>query len=295
MHHIQGWFSGSQGLELYYQRWQPQGDPKGSVALVHGLGSHSAWFVNLISPLVESGYCVYAYDLRGHGRSPGQQGHIDHWAQYRDDFHHFYQLIRAHQPTLPCFVLGHSLGGIIVLDYALHYPGALSGVIIIAPAIGNVGVPTLKLALGRLLSWICPRFSLDTGLDRQGGSRDPAIVKAYELDPLRHTRGTARLATEFLRTRQWLSDRLCQLTMPMLVLQGGGDPVVSPDSVRQMFDHIQTTDKEYHEYPDAYHDLHNDRCAAIVVQDILDWLERHTQTDSRFCFVQLVKSSYAAL
>jgi alpha-beta hydrolase superfamily lysophospholipase len=283
MRHTQDWLISRHGLDLYYQSWQPSGDAKAMVAMVHGLGSHSGWFMTLVHPLVDSGYGVYAFDLRGHGRSAGQRGHIDSWAQYRDDFQLFQQLMQSQQPTLPCFGLGHSLGGIIVLDYALRHPETLSGLIAIAPAVGEVSVSAVKLSLGRLLSWSWPHFSLDTGLKRQGGSRDLAILNAYAHDPLRHTRGTARLATEFLKTRQWISDRLPQLTVPILMLHGSDDPIVSLDSGRHVFDQIQAVDKEYREYPHGYHDLHNDSCASLVVRDILYWLDRQTLRDRRFC------------
>lgn len=285
MRHTQGWLSGH-GSDLYYQSWQPDTGAKAIVAMVHGLGSHSGWFMNVVRPLVESGYGVYAFDLRGHGKSTGQRGHIDHWTEYREDLHLVRQLMQSQQPSLPYFALGHSLGGIVVLDYALRHPDAVSGIIAIAPALGQVGVSAFKLSLGRLLSWSWPHFTLDTGLDRQGGSRDLAVMTAYEHDPLRHTQGTARLATEFLKTRQWVNDHLFQLTVPILVLHGSDDPVVSPDSGRTMVDHLQTLDKEYREYPHAYHDLHNDVCASVVVRDILYWLDRHTDGDRRFCPLQ---------
>lgn len=286
MRYLDGRFAATHGLELYYQSWLPQCPLKAVVGMVHGLGSHSGWFVNLVKPLVAHGYGVYSFDLRGHGQSPGQRGHINTWTEFREDFHSFWQMLQNQHPEIPCFALGHSLGGIIVLEYSLRYPKTLPGIITLAPAIGPVGVSPMKLAVGKLLSWSWPRFTLDTGLDQNGGSRDRAIITAYESDRLRHTKGTARLATEFLKTRQWVQTKLPDLTAPILILHGSHDSVTLPESGRLAFERLQMLDKEYREYPQAYHDLHNDICAPRVFQDILHWLERHTNVDLRFCPLQ---------
>ena len=264
MQHSEGWLSGIDELDLYYQSWLPREPVKAVVGMVHGLGSHSSWFTNLAKPLVMQRYGVYALDLRGHGQSPGQRGHINRWTEFRGDFHQFWQLIVAHNPGLPCVALGHSLGAVIVLDYALHYPEALLGIIVLAPDVGVVGVSPLKLAIGQILSKTWPQFTLDTGLAEKTAANDPTLVFAYANDPLWHTQGTARLATEFLKTRQWIQSHLSELTTPILILQGSLAPVSVPESGRAAFKKSFSIDKVYREYPGAYHDLHNDTCAPLV-------------------------------
>lgn len=281
-----GWLSSSDGVNVYYQCWLPQSSVTAVVAMVHGLGSHSGWFRELAYPLVAHGYGVYALDLRGHGQSSGRRGYIQHWSDFRNDFHQFWQLVLARHPGLPGFALGHSLGAVVTLDYALHYPQGLPGVIAIAPAIGAVGVPPIKLAIAQLLSWIWPQFTLDTGLTAKARYNDPALAVAYDADPLRHTKGTARLATEFLKTRRWLQAHWSELTSPMLLLHGTCDPVTAPSSGRLAFAALPGADKEYREYPGAYHDLHNDLFAQAVACDIVHWLERHTAPGERFCQLQ---------
>ena len=83
------------------------------------------------------------------------------------------------------FLLGHSLGGLIALDYALN-DGAIAGVIAAAPALGDVGVPRLLMAAGRVLSRIWPRFSMRTGMDLSALSREPEARQAVVDDPLFH-------------------------------------------------------------------------------------------------------------
>jgi alpha-beta hydrolase superfamily lysophospholipase len=87
---------------------------------------------------VPEGFAVYSFDHRGHGRSPGQRGHINDFAQFRGDVNAFLETVAAQEPERPLFLMGHSLGGLIVLDYVLHHPQGLQGVIASAPAVGEI-------------------------------------------------------------------------------------------------------------------------------------------------------------
>lgn len=275
MQHMTGQFVGAGGLTLYYQSWHPLEQAQAIVGLVHGLGSHSGLFENLVRVLVAQRYSVYGFDLRGHGRSPGQRGYINRWAEFRDDTQQFCQLMATQNPHVPCFLFGHSLGAIIILDYGLHFPRTVAGLITMAPAFDPVGVSPLKLKVGQLLSQVWPRFTLSTGISHDAGSHDAAVIEAYMTDPLRHTKGTARLATEFLSTTRWIQTQLPQLQLPILILHGSADVVTLPTSSRMLFERLPLFDKEYREYEDGYHDLHNDIEAERVAHDIANWLDRH--------------------
>lgn len=280
---LQGTFTGCNGLDLYYQGWLPPQPAKAILGIVHGLGSHSGWFATVATALAASGYAVYGLDLRGHGRSPGQRSYINRWSEFRSDFECFRQLMITQHPDLPCFALGHSLGAIIILDYALHHPQDLAGLMMMAPALKPTGVPPIRLAIGQLLSWTFPRFTLDTGIPKNVGSRDPEILAAYLQDPLRHRKGTARLATEFLATVRQIQANLHQLQTPVITLHGNHDFVTPSASSRILFEQIAILDKEYREYPGAYHDLHNDSDTPQVITDMINWLDRHVAGELNRC------------
>ena len=275
MHHCQDRFFAADGLSLYYQGWQPLALPHANLVIVHGLGGHSDLFSHIVDYLVPRGYGIYALDLRGHGRSAGQRGHIFTWQEFREDLHVFLSHIRRQDESVPLFLFGHSLGALISLDYLLHYPQSAQGAIASAPPLGDVGVSPLRLGIGRLLSWIWPRFSLNTGLEPEIGSRDPAVNAAYQEDPLRHGRGTARLATEFLATVERLHERAGDLAVPLLILQGGEDRIAFPEGSRRFFAGVSFPDKTLQEYPEAYHELHEDFNYLEVLQDVETWLAQH--------------------
>jgi alpha-beta hydrolase superfamily lysophospholipase len=286
MKHQDGFFLGREGYQLYYQTWYPKSSARAVVVLLHGLGSHSGLFSTVVNHLVHQRYIVCGFDLRGHGRSTGQRGYINRWSEFREDLQGFLQFIKTQQPTLPLFLLGHSLGSIIALDYALHAPENLRGVIMLAPPLGKVGVPSIRLQVGKALSRVWPRFTLNTGMDRAASSRNPTIVEAYEQDLLRHTKATARLATEFLSTIRWIETHVHELRIPILMLHGTADRIAPPWGSRVFFQHILFPDKERHEYLEAYHDLHNDPSYPDMLRDLSDWLTRHLDTSPPLCHLE---------
>ena len=177
MRQPQGSFRGSGDLELFWQTWLPDTKPRAVVAIVHGFGEHSGRYGNVVNYLVPRGFAVAAYDLRGHGRSQGPRGLILSWDEYRDDTRLFLESVRPDSPGAPVFLYGHSLGGLIALDYVLHMPEGLRGVIASGPVLGPPGVSPFLLMLARVLTVVTPRLSLDSGLDATALSRDPAVVR----------------------------------------------------------------------------------------------------------------------
>jgi alpha-beta hydrolase superfamily lysophospholipase len=272
--HIEGRFPGYGGLDLYYQAWLPRvGRPSAVLVNLHGLGDHSSLYPSLASHFPPLGTAVYAYDMRGNGRSPGQRAYLENWAEYRGDLHAFVAQVREWEPGLPIFVLGHSLGGLVVLDYALHFPAGLSGIIAAAPPLGRVGVPPLLMTLGRIMSRIWPRFSLEVGMDLSGLARDPSVIDTVLADPLFHRRGTARLSTEVTAAIARVQARAGELAVPLLILHGSADRMVPPDGSRTFFQKVRHPVREFREYPGAYHGLFADWDQAVVLADLERWLK----------------------
>jgi alpha-beta hydrolase superfamily lysophospholipase len=195
----------------------------------------------------------------------------------------FVQLIKTQYPEQPIFLLGHSVGAVIVLDYVLRSPSEASdfqGVIALAPTLGKIGVPPFKLLLGRLLSRVWPRFTLSTGIDLSTASSDPAVMAAYAQDPWRHTQGSARFATEFLATVAWIQEHAADWQVPLLILHGGADQVALPEGGCDFLQRVTILDKERREYPGVYHEIQSDRNYQEMLTDLDNWLERHLPPQS---------------
>jgi alpha-beta hydrolase superfamily lysophospholipase len=274
--HRDGTFPGCDRTPLYYQAWLPaQARPRAVIVNLHGLGDHSGLYPNLASHFPARAVALYAFDMRGNGRSPGQRAYLGSWQEYRGDLAAFVGRIREWEPGLPLFLLGNSLGGLVVLDYVLHHPGQVEGVIAAAPVLGDVGVPPILMALGRVMSRVLPRFSLNVGMDLTGLAREPSVIEAVLADPLFHRRGTARLSTEVTAAINRVQHLAGTLSVPLLILHGSADRMVPPDGSRTFFAKVRFPDREFREYPDAYHGLFADLGFGAVLGDLEGWIDRH--------------------
>ncbi len=268
-----GTFAGSGGLELYSQCWRPGGQARAALAIVHGMGEHSGRYKNVTNALVPRGYAIHAFDLRGCGRSPGQRGHIDSWSQFRDDVSAFLRSVREQEPRAPLFLMGHSMGGLIVLDYVLRRPEGLAGTVVSAAGLEPLGVakPWMVL-LAKLLTRIWPSLSLDVGLEAAAVSRNPAVVEAYTNDPLCHSKGSVRWGTESLAVIDWIKAHAGEIEIPILMAHGNADRLVSLSGTKAFFDAVTFADKEIHLYEGGYHEPHNDIDHEQVLADYASWL-----------------------
>jgi len=271
--HLETTFRGADGLELFRQQWRPDaGEVRAVLVNVHGIGDHSGLYPALPDHFVPRGWAVHSFDLRGNGRSPGPRGHIRRWSELRGDLECFLATVGRDDPDRALFLLGNSLGGLVVLDYALQQPAGLAGVIAVAPPLGRFGTPGWLLALGRALSLVWPGFTLETKLDLSGLSRDAAVRQAIVSDPLFHRKGSARLAAELLATARAVRQNAGAFSVPLLLLHGGADRMVFPDGTRAFFTDAGPADKQYLEYPGAFHALFADLDRDRVLADLEGWM-----------------------
>jgi alpha-beta hydrolase superfamily lysophospholipase len=268
----EGSFRGAGGLSLFCRVWRPAGPARAGLINLHGLGDHSGLYPTLVEHCTACGFVVHAPDLRGNGRSPGQRGFVRRWEDFREDLRAFVARVQAEEPGLPLFLLGNSLGGLIVLDYAIHHPDGLRGVIAAAPPLGRLGVPAPLMALGRVLSRVWPRFALRTGMDLSGLARDPAVRETLLADPLFHRYGTARLSTEVVKTIASVQAAAPRFPLPVLLLHGGSDRMVAPDGSRAFIARVGHPDHELREYPGGYHVLFADLDRERVLADLERWV-----------------------
>jgi alpha-beta hydrolase superfamily lysophospholipase len=275
MQHTKSTFTSHDGLELYFQSWRPKKETVAALIIVHGLGDHSGRYMNLVNPLVAHGYAIYAFDNRGHGRSAGQRGHAQSFSDLRYDLALFQQLIKEREKERPLFIMGHSLGGLTVLDTVLHDSTGYKGVIASSPALDTGGVSAALMAASKILSRVWPTLSFPSGLEVKAISRDPDEVQAYMDDPLIHGKGTPRLAIESQNAIVWCQENADKLQIPILIIHGTADRITSPVSSREFFDKITLPDKTYIAYEGGYHESLNDIHQQEAATDIEHWLNAH--------------------
>lgn len=270
---MEGRFEGERGIGIYYQTWIATGKPKAILALAHGQGEHSGRYVHVAEYMTRMGYAVWACDFRGHGRSGGNRGHTDSFDDYLADIRRLIQIAKDGDPKAKTFLLGHSLGGLIALDYAEKPGSELAGLVVTAPPLRvKMKVPSWKTSLGKILSSIRPTFSMKTGLDPNLLSRDREVVKKYVEDPLVHGIATARFYTELLRAQDETVRAAEKLTLPCLIVQGGADGIVDPPATSDFFKRVASPDKTLKVYDGFYHEVLNEPGKESVLRDIDAWI-----------------------
>jgi alpha-beta hydrolase superfamily lysophospholipase len=265
----------SDGLALYARSWVPEGKPRAAIALVHGLGEHVGRYAHVAAALTGQGYALLGFDLRGHGKSGGPRGHTTSYDALMDDIAAFLVQVDGRLPGLPRFLYGHSLGGNLVLNYALRRKPDLRGVIATGPWLKLAfDPPAIQVTLGKLMNGILPAFTQANGLDRKALSHDPAVVAAYENDPLVHDRITARLFVETYRSGLWALEHAAEFPLPLLLMHGAADRLDSAEASREFAE--KAGEKVTLKIWDGmFHEIHNEPAKAEVFKVILDWLAAH--------------------
>jgi len=264
------------GLKLPGRIWCAD-RPRALVAVVHGLGEHSGRYAALACDLVQARCTVVALDLPGHGEAPGARGDVPSWTQLRDQVvPAMFTALRGlpGQPMdLPPVLLGHSMGGVLALDYALAHPKTLVAVVASAPGLRGTMPPWWKLALGHAALVTAPGAGFPHGLDESGMSRDPEVLALRKSDPLVHDRISPRLYFAFNEARQRVLRDARRLQVPALVLQGMGDRVVDPKAALEFNAAAPHGMVRLQTYPEAFHEVFNDPARGQAVRDLLGWLD----------------------
>jgi alpha-beta hydrolase superfamily lysophospholipase len=276
----QGTVAGGPDGPLAYRYWAAAAPVRGTLALVHGIGSHGACFRGLAAALAPRGWQIYALDLPGHGLSPGNRGGLRDWAMFRDALLGFLAWLRQRHGDQPLLLLGHSMGGTVLLELALRQPAALQsldvrGLIVCNPALDPDAAAPWRLQLARLLSRLWPGFALETGIAPERASRDPEVLAERAADPLRHNRCTARLGTEFLAASAAVVAGAAQLRLPLLMQQSGADRVTPAAAARAFFAAAGSAEKQWKDYPQSLHELYDDLDREQVIADLAAWLEAY--------------------
>lgn len=271
-------FACHDGVSIFYRQIRAI-DERARLVIAHGLGEHSGRYANVVNRLLPANYSLWIPDHRGHGQSGGKKGHVMNFEQYLLDLRLMVEMARGDLPEgRKIFLLGHSMGGLIALYFALQNPELIDGVIASSPALGMaVKVPVVKNVLGKVMSFIWPGLLLGNELDATKISRDESVVKAYQNDPLVHDRVSARWFTEILSTMEAVNRQAARIQVPVLMQVAGDDHLVNAQSSKQFFENLAVADKTLFMYDGLYHEIYNelDDQRQKVLGDLEAWLENH--------------------
>jgi acylglycerol lipase len=263
------------GLDMYARGWAPDGKPKAVLVLVIGLGEHVCRYEHVGAALTAKGYALLGFDLRGHGKSGGPRGHSPSTEAFMQDIDLMRKQVDARYPGIPQFLYGHSLGGMLTLNYILDRQPMLTGAVVTAPALRSaLETQKVKVLMAKVLGTLLPSASLPSGLDSDMLSHVPEVVDCYKQDPLVHDKVSFGMGKNLLEMIEWTYAHAKDLKIPLLLMHGSDDQVAYARGSREFSE--KAGDKVTLKIWDGmYHEIHNEPGQEQVFAYMLDWLGKH--------------------
>jgi alpha-beta hydrolase superfamily lysophospholipase len=267
-------FDGVGGVRIVYDVWEPDEDPRGVVVLCHGYAEHARRYDHVAARFGESRLATYALDLRGHGRSGGKRVYLRDISEYTGDFHTLVGIAAAEYPELERVVLGHSMGGGIVFAYGVEHRDDYAAMVLSGPVVAaQDGVSPLMKLVAKALGKVLPGLPVEE-LPTDAVSRDPAVVAAYNADPLvHHGKLPAGIARALIGVGETIPQRAPSLTAPLLIVHGESDKLIPVAGSRHLVAYVGSSDVTLKVYPELFHEVFNEPERAMVLGDVASWIE----------------------
>lgn len=260
-------------MEIYIEKWLVD-NPRGVIALVHGLGEHIGRYAHVAKFFNDAGFSVIGNDRYGHGKSPGNRGDAPSYAYFLDEIDYLIEVCEQVSEGTPVFLYGHSMGGQLVLWHGIEKPkSAVKGIVCSAPAVRLSHPPNLILI--KILAFVeqyFPTVTQDNGLNLKFLSKDSEVITHYANDPLVHRRISLRVGKGMLDVARVLNEFKGDFPKPLFLMHGAEDGITDPSGTSDLNDRL-TSDVEFHIWPGVYHEIHNEPEKQDYLKVILKWLE----------------------
>jgi alpha-beta hydrolase superfamily lysophospholipase len=282
----------SDGASIFFECFRAR-NARGALLVIHGLGEHCGRYDEVVEEARRLRLDVHLIDLRGHGRSSGTRGHFTSFEEIHQDIDAWLKhLVEAGElkASLPCFLLGHSFGGLVALTFAARYvPGPLyphfTGLILSSPLMGVKWNPAraLEAQIARRTPKFLQSLQIPTGIKFTDLTHDKAEVARCQADPLMHQWITPGGFNAMERAMASLPKLVAQLNLPMLFLVSGQDKIVNPLSTLGFAKKCSVAHpgkvevRVFHNfYHEPFHELKKDRAFLELKKWILRCLPRNT-------------------
>ncbi|WP_051330965.1 alpha/beta hydrolase [Aneurinibacillus terranovensis] len=260
-------------MKIFQEVW-PTAEARGTVVIVHGAGEYFARYHWLARELNQAGYSVIGGDLPGLGRSGGKRGHIQRFEDYYKALDQWLQT--AFQGKRPLFLLGHSMGGLIVIRYMQEKKPDVEGVILSSPCLELArNIHPVLAAVASLFDVCLPSLTLSAGIAAGDVSRDRTIAERYGNDSYITKRVSVRWYKQLVRAMRFA--RLQQNEYPgvrTLIMQAGADRIVNAAATRKWSQALPISDKQYWEWEGLYHEIFNEPEKEEIARFMLDWMDQ---------------------
>jgi alpha-beta hydrolase superfamily lysophospholipase len=265
--------------KIFLRSWKT--DSSQVLLILHGLGGHSGWYIDMGNVLSSRSISIYAMEHRGFGRSGGLPGHIDDYHTYVEDIRYVVADIRKRHPGAAIYVLGHSMGGIFATYFAAKYGGMLTGVLFLNPWIEDTSSLSLLTTLGILLGGI---FKSKRYWRLAGGSEamttNPEAARMLAADSFWRRSETATFLVQILLMRLGVLGKAKHVTIPALVMQAEADKAVVVTATHKFYQSLASSDKMWKMYPNYAHDSEFEQDRSLLDTDVVTWIGAHAPAAS---------------
>ena len=274
--------TGKLGSGLFYRSWSAADQARAVVLISHGLGEHSGRYEHVAAAFNAAGLHAYALDHLGHGQSPGKRAFVSRFSELTDGVAELRAHIAHEHPSMPVYLFGHSLGGLIAASTVLSAAQDYAGLLMTGPALGvPTPPPAWQVLLLRVFSAVAPGLKA-LELDANAICRDPAVVEDYVADPLVHHENIpARMVVSLFDEGARVMASAKDISMPVLLLHGAEDQLTSASASTEFVDMLASSDKQCTIYDGMYHELFNEPEQEEILKACCEWITaRVTTSDS---------------
>lgn len=257
------------GVELFFRHWPAKTNtPRGAILLFHRGHEHGARMAHLVDELDLPDFAFYAWDARGHGRSPGERGFSPSFATSVRDVQTFVDHITAEDGVRPedMSVIAQSVGAVLISTWAHDYAPKIRAMVLASPAFSvKLYVPFARIGL-KLMQKLRGNFFVNSYVKPRFLTHDVERQASYAADPLI----TRPISVNILLGLYDAADRIVKdaraITIPTQMLISGADFVVRHAPQHEFFVNLGTAIKERHVMEGFFHDTlgERDRQKAIV-------------------------------
>ncbi len=264
----------SGGEDLYYRFWKVDGS-RDILVIVHGVGEHGGRYDEFAEYISGNGISVFTFDMRGYGRSSGKRGHINKFGEYVFDLKNGIRFVDTQIDGVGnIFVLGHSLGALVVLGSIAEYKIKCKSIILSGPPFKlNLKVSLLIKKGLILLGSVIPALTVrENSISVNMLTHDEKKKEEFRTDPYRHSHRSLSFIREFFKYSSDYFDLASLIEVPILIIQGGEDGVVDLNKVREFYNKIIYPNKRLIVYNEMYHEVLNEVNRELVYRDICSWI-----------------------
>lgn len=265
---------------IFYQIWNPKATPKGHILITHGWNEHSSCYENFAKFLVTKSWKVWAYDLRGHGKSSGNRGSIDSLSSYSSDLNKMIDLINDEKTKTERLILfAHSLGACInVLSWTENINKKVDALSLSSPAMGLKGPDSKwKQVLAHIGLRYFPELVIKHNITVNHLTSDKKIQKNNYNGPYRHNKISPSLFHIMDTAYAKAQKNILTLHKPTLIQASGIDKIVDLEKTTQMFEKIPAKSKHLKVYLNSEHEVLNDIEKEQVYTDFIEFAENLPQ------------------